>query len=61
MKALVFNLNNEYVNIIDNISDIKYCIDGRFLIYTSKKCKCCNQDIKLISQIPKGYKIQIAD
>lgn len=61
MKALTYNLSNEYVNTTNDISDIKYCKDGRLLIYTIEKCKCCNQDIESIVQIPKGYRIQITD
>ena len=61
IKVLVNNPNNEYINEINNIDDIKYCTDGRFLIHYTDKCKCCNQDIKMVYQIPKGYMIQIVD
>lgn len=59
MKVNIFNHQNNLVNVIDFVSNIKYLNDGRYFVTHKEKCKHCNQDTFFTTQVPKDYSIQI--
>jgi uncharacterized ubiquitin-like protein YukD len=59
MKVEVYDTTNNLVNTLCNVEKIVHCNDERYLISTVNKCLCCNQDVKLTTQVPANYKIEI--
>ena len=45
-------------DVIENVTEVKFCKDGRIFIHFDKPCKQCNGIEKMIKQVPKGYTIQ---
>lgn len=61
MKADIYNLNEQFVNTIDNVTKVISCKDGRHLITAINKCPHCKQDISSTTQCPSGYIIEIKE
>jgi uncharacterized ubiquitin-like protein YukD len=59
MKVEVYNTANNLVNTLCNVEKIVHCNDERYLISTVNKCSCCNQDVRLTTQVPSNYNIEI--
>lgn len=59
VKVNIYNATEDLVNNLNNVEKIVACNDGRYLITTADKCKCCNQDVRLATQVPVNYKIEI--
>ena len=61
MKVDLYDSRDNCVDTIENVERIIACKDGRHLITSVEKCKCCNQEIRYTTQIPKGYEITAYD
>lgn len=59
MKIDVYNSTDNLISNLNNVEKIVACNDGRYLITTVKKCECCSQDARLVTQVPVGYRIEI--
>ena len=55
----VYNPQDNLVNSLNSVDNIVACGDGRYLITTANKCECCSQDVRLTTQVPVNYRIEI--
>jgi hypothetical protein len=59
MKVDCYDSRENCVDTIENVETVKACKDGRHLITSVKKCKCCGQDARYTTQVPSGYTLEI--
>ena len=54
----IFNESGKDVGTLDEVTEVKACNDGRFLISHFIKCECCQNKSPYIMQVPFGYSIK---
>ncbi|KAF5033327.1 hypothetical protein DSECCO2_607930 [anaerobic digester metagenome] len=59
MKVEVFNKEGNFIQLLNNVVEIKKCIDKRILVTYIKTCECCGLDSRFILQVPSDYDIKI--
>ncbi len=59
MKAQVFNVAGDSIQLLEKVEKIVRCSDGRLLITVPKKCEHCEHVEKYVTQVPANYKTVI--
>jgi predicted Zn-ribbon and HTH transcriptional regulator len=59
MKVDLYDSRDNCINTIENVERVVACKDGRYLITSISKCKCCGHEDSYTTQVPSGYKIEV--
>lgn len=59
MKIEIFNELGNSIKLLNNVVEVKKCIDKRFLVTYEKSCDCCGLVSRFVYQVPANYDIQI--
>lgn len=59
MKVDLYDSRDNCINTIENVERVTVCKDGRHLIKSIDKCKCCGHEHRYITQVPAGYEIEV--
>lgn len=59
MEVIVYNEVFEEVSRHTDGTHLMNTSDGRWLLYSTKICDCCKQEVKTALQIPANYHIEV--
>ncbi len=61
MKVDLYDSRDNCIDTIENVERVEALKDGRHLITTKSKCKCCGHEDRYTTQVPTGYEITIKE